>query len=77
MVINENDVIIVKTSEYQRQYGNSSYKSEFSHCLRAWRVDSITNNGKINAHDLHGRKKLIHALDKYPCYPHIVRVIHN
>lgn len=73
--INNGDIIIVSNLEYIGDYDKRGYKPEFTRTLRAWIVDDIGNNGTIHAHDIHGKRKMIHALDKPPCYPYIVRVV--
>ena len=73
--INNGDIIIVSNLEYIGNYDKCGYKPEFTRALRAWKVDDIRNNGTIHAHDKHGKRKIIHALDKYPCTAYIVRVI--
>lgn len=67
MAIDPGDIIIVTTLE--------EVQDDFQKLHRAWRVDDISNNGKILAHDFRGKKKMLHALDRPPCYPYIVRVV--
>ena len=67
MTINFGDIIIVENLVWEQDH--------FHRVRNAWKVDDINNQGKIHAHDAHGKRKLIHALDRPPCYPYIVKVI--
>ena len=78
--INIGDIIIVEKLEFVKSHTQQAWKltnnNEWSKVRRAWRVDDITNNGKIKAHDGYGKKNLlIHAMDKAPCTHYIVRVV--
>lgn len=75
MSINPGDIIIIENMEPGRSYSGKVWSNQFLLVRHAWRVDDITNGGKITAHDFHGKRKMIHALDKPPCYPYIVRVV--
>ena len=74
MNINIGNIIIIENLEYVGDYGGSRWKPEFSRIRRAWKVDDINNQGRIIAHDKNGKTRYIHALDRPPCYPYIVRV---
>lgn len=75
MTINIGDIIIVESFDFGRDYSGNVWANNFLRLRHAWRVDDISNNGSIKAHDIHGKFKRIHALDKPPHYPYIVRVI--
>ena len=75
MRIEQGDIIIIENMEPGRSYSGKVWSNQFLLARHAWRVDDITNGGKITAHDIHGKRKMIHALDKPPCYPYIVRVV--
>ena len=75
MKVNIGDILIIENSEYTDDYTGNDWKNHFVLRRHAWRVDDITNGGRIAAHDFHGNKRTLHALDKPPCYPYIVRVI--
>lgn len=75
MRIEKGDIIIIENMEPGRGYSGNVWSNHFMLARHAWRVDDITNGGKITAHDIHGKRKMIHALDKPPCYPYIVRVV--
>ena len=68
------DIIIIEKLEYIGNYGGSRCRPEFARIRQAWRVDDINNQGRIKAHDSHGRRCYIHALDRPPCYPYIVKL---
>ena len=74
MIINNGDIIIIENLEYIQDYGGSRWKPEFVRVRHAWKVDDINNQGRIIAHDSNGKQRYIHALDRPPCYPYIVRV---
>lgn len=38
----------------------------YEHVYHFFRVDDVTNGGLITCHDMHGRRRKIHALDTYP-----------
>ena len=68
------DIIIVDCQEFVETdiFGNG----EFVYTREAWRVDDVTNNGRIKAHDRNGNRRGIHALDnRPPYYPRLVKVI--
>lgn len=75
MIINTGDIIIIESKDFCRDYSGNVWSNNFLKLRHAWRVDDITNNGKITAHDMHGKRKTIHALDRPPCFPYIVKVI--
>lgn len=76
MTINIGDILIIENMEFGREYSGTNWSNNFLLIRHAWRVDDITNSGKIHAHDIHGNRRGIHALDTKNCYPKIVKVIH-
>lgn len=75
MIIENGDIIIIENLEYTGDHGGSRWKPEFTRIRHAWRVDDINNQGRIIAHDMHGKVQYIHALDRPPCYPYIIRAV--
>ena len=73
-VINPGDIIIIEGLEYGRPYTGKQWQYNFWTITHAWRVDDITNNGKIHAHDANGQRHVIHALDSPPAR-YIKRII--
>lgn len=73
MIINDGDIIIVEQQVFDRSLSDS--KHIFLRLRFAWRVDSITNNGSIKAHDHKGQRHYIHAMDKPGHVAYIVKTI--
>lgn len=73
-VIDPGDIIVVEGLEYGRPYTGKQWRYNFWTITHAWRVDDITNNGKIHAHDANGQRHVIHALDSPPAR-YIKRII--
>jgi hypothetical protein len=46
----------------------------YEHVYHFFRVDDVTNSGRIACHDMHGKRRVIHALDNYPA-DSIIRVL--
>ena len=69
------DILIIENPDFGRDYSGKVWYNNFLRCRHAWRVDDINNNGTIKAHDIHGKRHFIHALDRDKCYPRIVKVV--
>ena len=72
--IDPGDIIIVEGQEYGRPYNGKKWLPNFWTIRRALRVDDITNNGTIHAHDKQRQRYLLNAIDEPPAR-YIVRII--
>lgn len=78
MNIETGNIIIVSELQYSGDYTQNRHdpyiKREFTRVFNAYRVDDISNNGKIKCHNRQRKARYIHALDSAPA-PYIKRVI--
>ena len=73
-VIDPGDIIIIEGQEYGRPYNGKKWALNFWTIRTALRVDDITNNGTIHAHDRQKKRYLLNAIDEPPAR-YIVRII--